>query len=603
MLKRIFVSVFISILFLLASLGLISYLRVQESIKKAFEERLATAEMVASHIDSLLENNLARLYDISLSGKIDFKDGDWKPELAALRDAYDYSIFTDGIFLLDRYGSVVQMYPYQDSGMVNLLNIPAVSKAISEMKPVISNVYTMEPTKKNVMFAIVPLKNKYGDVVGAAGGQINPANHRISQSITSAPLKKDIDIELVDVQGFVIASNNQGEGRAAAPRDHNKFFATHIMERKSFIGTCHRCHGDEKKPDKKTRDIIVLAPLFNAPWAVSIREPEESVLTLSSRLEKDFLFLAFIALATAFLLALGLSRRIVRPIQALIRAAQRIGKGNLTQPVEIQSKDEIGTLARSFEETRVQLAASLGSIQQYNADLEKRVYDRTEQLEAKQLAIKTLLKQVITSQEDERKRIARELHDESLQALSAILMDVGVCKLRPDLITATKVSAIYDNITQIINEMNHLVQNLRPTVLDDLGFEAAIVWILDRNFKDRGIKCHLNMRDLSERPFRSEFQITVFRIVQEMSTNIARHANAQNVFVHMKDSDQEFTMSMEDDGLGFDTESLIKDTLSRRGLGILGMKERAALLKGRLTICSAPEAGTMVLLRIPISEV
>ena len=236
-------------------------------------------------------------------------------------------------------------------------------------------------------------------------------------------------------------------------------------------------------------------------------------------------------------------------------------------------------------------------------DLEKRVYERTKQLEEKQFAIKTLLKQVITSQEDERKRIARELHDESLQALSAILMDVGVCKLRPDLITTTKVAGIYDNITHIINEMNHLVQNLRPTVLDDLGFEAAIVWILDRNFKDRGIKCRLNMRDLSERQFRPEFQITVFRIVQEMSTNIARHANAQNVFVHMKDSDQEFTMSMEDDGMGFDTVSVLKDSMSRRGLGILGMKERAALLKGQLTICSAPDAGTMVLLRIPISEV
>jgi signal transduction histidine kinase len=235
-------------------------------------------------------------------------------------------------------------------------------------------------------------------------------------------------------------------------------------------------------------------------------------------------------------------------------------------------------------------------------DLEKRVSERTKQLETKQHAIKTLLKQVITSQEDERKRIARELHDESLQALSAILMDVGVCKLRPDLITTTKIAAIYDNITHIINEMNHLVQNLRPTVLDDLGFEAAIVWILDRNFKDRGIKCYRNMQNLSERLSSPELQITVFRIVQEMSTNIARHANAQNVFVDMKDSGDEFTMSMEDDGVGFDTASVIKDSMSRRGLGILGMQERAALLKGRLTICSAPEAGTTVNLRIPLSE-
>lgn len=601
MLKRIFVSVFISISILLGSLGLISYQRVQESIKKSYEERLSTAKMVASNIDHVLENHLARLYDISLSGRIDFTDGNWDPERAALKEAYEYSIFTDGIFLLDRYGSVVQMYPYRDSGKINLLNIPAVSKAVSEMKPVISNVYTIEPSKKKVMFAIVPLKNRHGDIVGSAGGEINPDNRRFVQSIASAPLKKNIYVELVDDQGFVIVSNNKDH--ASTPTDHNKFFATHIAKKESYIGTCHHCHEDEKEPDKKTKDIIVLAPLINAPWAVSIKEPEESVLTPSAQLKKDFFFLAFISLATAFLLALGLSRRIVRPIQALIRAAQRIGKGNLSEPVEIQSKDEIGTLAQSFDETRVKLAASLERIQRYNVDLEGRVCERTKQLEAKQLAVKTLLKQVITSQEDERKRIARELHDESLQALSAILMDIGVCKLRPDLISATKIAEVYDNITWLINEMNHLIQNLRPTVLDDLGFKAAIVWILDRSLNDRGIKCHLNMRDLSERQFTPEFQITVFRIVQEMSTNIARHSNAQNVFVHMRESNQQFTMSIEDDGMGFDTLSVIQDTMSGRGLGILGMKERAALLKGRLTVCSAPEAGTLLLLMIPLNEV
>jgi len=601
MLKRIFVSVFISILVLLASLGLISYQRVQESIKKSYEERLSAAEMVASHIDHLLANNLARLFDISLAGKIDFEDGDWRPERSALRDAYEYSIFTDGIFLLDRYGSVVQMYPNRESGRINLRNIPAVSKAISEMKPMVSGLYTMEPTRKKVLFAIVPLKNRYGNFVGFAGGEINPANYLIAQSIVPAPPKKKIDIELVDIQGFIIASNNPD--RTSTPADHNKFFARHISGKKSYIGICHRCHEGENTFDKKTKDIIVLAPLVNAPWAVSMKESEESVLSPSARLKKDFLILAFTALATAFLLSLGLSRRIVRPVKMLIAAAHRIGKGNLSEPVEIPSKDEIGILARSFDETRVKLAASLESIQQSNIELERRVRERTRQLEDKQLSIKALLKQVIAGQEDERKRIARELHDESIQALSAVLMNIGVCKLHPELITPERVSAVYNDITRIINEMNHLIQNLRPTVLDDLGFEASIVWVLERNLKHKGIKCHLNMNDLTDRPFTPEFQITVFRMVQEASTNIARYSQAQNVFVHMKNNDQQFTMSMEDDGKGFDTALALKDTLSGRGLGILGMKERAALLKGHMTVCSAPEAGTMLLLRIPLNEV
>lgn len=601
MLKRIFISVFISIVVLLGSLSLISYQRIQESIKQSHKERLSAAETIAGNIDRALENHLTRLYDISLSGKIDFNDGNWEPEQSALKEAYEYSIFSDGVFLLDRYGSVVQLYPHRDSGRVNLMNVPAVSKAISETRPVISNVYTIEPIKKKVIFAIVPLRDRHGDIVGSAVGEINPDERRFVQSIATNRLMKQIKVELVDNQGYVIASNSNN--KVFNPTDHNSFYATHIAEKKSYIGTCHRCHEDRKSTDKKSKDIIVLAPLQNAPWAVSIREPEESVLVLSTQLKNDFLLLVFVSLASALMLAAGLSTRIVRPIKALTAAAERIGKGDLSVPVVIQSSDEIGILAQSLDETRNKLAVSLQNIQRNTEELEIRVKERTNQLEKKQLAISTLLKRVITSQEDERKRIARELHDESLQALSAILMDVGTCKLRPDLITTSKISEIYDNITKIITEMTNLTQNLRPTVLDDLGFMAAITWVLDHALTGKGIQYHLHIHKLSEQYLTPEFQITVFRIMQEMSTNIARHSDAENVFVHMMENDRQIMISVEDDGKGFDPHLLAQCTLDKRGLGILGMKERAALLKGSLTICSSPEAGTLLQLKIPLNGV
>ena len=191
MLKRIFVSAFISIIILLASLGLISYQRVQESITKSYEERLAAAEMIASHIDNLLTNHLTRLFDISLSGKIDFKDGDWKPERSALKDAYAYSIFTDGIFLTDLYGTVVQTYPSREGGRINLRQHSRREQGHLEMKPMISNVYTMEPIKEKSHVRHRPFKNRFGNVVGVAGGEINPANYLIAQSIVCTPKEKD----------------------------------------------------------------------------------------------------------------------------------------------------------------------------------------------------------------------------------------------------------------------------------------------------------------------------------------------------------------------------------------------------------------------------
>jgi len=137
--------------------------------------------------------------------------------------------------------------------------------------------------------------------------------------------------------------------------------------------------------------------------------------------------------------------------------------------------------------------------------------------------------------------------------------------------------------------------------LDDLGFEAAVVWLIDRNLKERGINCFMNLQELEEDKLRPELQITLFRIIQELTTNIARHAQAQNVLIHAKNDDKLFSMTIEDDGTGFDTETVFENTLTGRGLGILGMKERATQVNGTLRICSHPNQGTMVLCTVPIS--
>lgn len=226
---------------------------------------------------------------------------------------------------------------------------------------------------------------------------------------------------------------------------------------------------------------------------------------------------------------------------------------------------------------------------------------RTRQLEEKQLMNTTLLKKLTRSQEDERKRIGRELHDESLQTLSAILMNVEMCRQHPELITPDKVASIRDTVTSVINEINKVIQNLRPTVLDDLGFAAAIAWLVDRNLKDRNIECYLNMNDLDEDRLSPELQIALFRILQESISNIARHSGTSNVFVSIRTDVKMFSMTIEDDGIGFDPASVLADLESGRGLGILGMKERAAQINGELQICSTLDEGTIVQCKVPLT--
>jgi signal transduction histidine kinase len=156
-------------------------------------------------------------------------------------------------------------------------------------------------------------------------------------------------------------------------------------------------------------------------------------------------------------------------------------------------------------------------------------------------------------------------------------------------------------VTLVINEMTKVIQNLRPTVLDDLGFEAGVIWLIDRNLKERGINCVMNLEELEEDKLRPELQVTLFRIIQEVTTNIARHAQAKNVSILIKNDEKLFTMTIEDDGTGFDTETVFENTLTGRGLGILGMKERATQVNGVLKICSTPQNGTIVLCTVPLS--
>ncbi len=598
--KRIIISILLSVFIILISLGLVSYYDIQKTIERSYDDQLSEARIIAASIDHIVEENLTRLYDISLSDKIDLSDNNWAPEREALRTAYQYSIFSDGVFLLDRLGNVLLTYPPREGWAVNLIGVPPVSKVLTEMRPVISSVFTMEPSRRKVIFALVPLRSRSGDIVGTAGGLIDPTSYHFTQVLTAITTSKETKIELVDSYGVVIASNHPDSILTGI--DHNRFLSTLIAERKSTVAACHRCHENKgtSGANRRSADILAFAPLNLAPWGVSLRVPRERIYAPSSSLQHGFLLLGIIALVTSFILALGMSRSIVRPVLQLISATDRIARGNLAIPVAVESTEEIQTLSQHFDEMRTKLAASLESIRHQNVELEERVRERTRELEEKSLINERLLRKLITSQEDERKRIARELHDDSLQTLAAILMNIEMCRLHPELITSDKVGMIKDTVNRVISEMTKVIQNLRPTVLDDLGFESGLVWLIEKNLREKGVECFINMHYLDEDRLPPELQITLFRVFQETTANIARHAGAHNVFISVRTDERNFAMSIEDDGEGFDTGTVFENTMTGRGLGIMGMKERIAEVRGRLTICSQPGQGTMVLCTVPL---
>jgi len=598
--RRIVLAVTLGMSVILLSFGVISYYIINKSIEDSLNNKLALGRLVRNKIDDIIKNNINRLYDISLSGAIHLDDNDLNPERHALDTAYRYSMFTDGIFLLDRDGNTILQYPEKIKNMnLNLLSIAPVSRVVATGKPVVSNLYTSEVTKRKVLFMLVPLKDKNGDHVGIAGGEIDPTNPVFTEMIRIVDMKGAF-IDLVDSNGMIIASSNPQ--RAFTHCDKNEFFSSIIASKKERVATCHQCHDLEQR--KKTTNVVAVVPFDMAPWGISIQEPEEDIFAPSIQLKKAFALLAIIFLGTAFMLAVGISRGVVNPVKTLITGADRIAKGDLSMPVPVSGSDEIGSLGQSFETMRVKLAESLEDIRNHNLELENRVIERTREIRESRKKVESLLKRIISAQEEERRRIARELHDDTIQNLTAVLMNIDICKLYPEEITEEKIERIRRIILQSLEELKTTIHNLRPTILDDLGLEAAIKWLLETHLKERGLSYSSDLSGISNMVLHPVVQINIFKIVQETVMNIVRHANARNVVISAWINNKSFHTSIEDDGDGFDTGSLLLKGIyyekDGKGLGLLGMKERASLIDARLDVCSQPGSGTIVTLDVPM---
>ena len=600
--KRITLTIILGMSVILLSSGIVSYNIIQKSIEAAINKKLAFARLIRDNIDNVLKDNINRLYDISLSGSVDLNDNDMEPESNALNTAYRYSIFKDGIFLLDKGGNVILNYPEKIANInLNLLSVEPISRAIASGRPVVSNIYLTETAKKRVLFIIVPLKDKNGNRVGIVGGEIDPTNPVLTGMLKLTEAGPDSFIDILDSNGIVIASSIPVRTLTYCC-EHNKFFSTIISSRKEHVATCHQCHEATKR--EKSKNVAIFVPLEMAPWGISIQEPEKDVFAPSTQLKITFIALGIIFLGTAFILSTGITRSVVTPIKELIKATDRIAKGDMTKPVAVYSSDEFGILSQSFDTMRVKLNESLLNIRNYSLELENRVKERTKQIRDSQQRITMLLKKVISTQEDERKRIARELHDETVQYLSALLMKIELCKLQPDNISPQKIEEVWQIVLKTMDGLNIIIKDLRPPLLDDLGLESAIMWLVDAHFSPKGINCFCNITDAEYKRFSPEIEINLFRILQEAIVNISKHSTAQNVFIFLRIADNCIYMDLEDDGDGFDVEAMLHKstnfTKDLRGIGLLDMKERAALIGGKLQICSSPGSGTRISLNIPI---
>jgi methyl-accepting chemotaxis protein len=311
----------------------------------------------------------------------------------------------------------------------------------------------------------------------------------------------------------------------------------------------------------------------HAPLAVAgldwtlVAEIEAEEALAPVRALRERIFLLGLPIAAGFLLAAAwLARSVTRPIQALTAGLDRLGNRDFSAALVPESRDEIGQLTSSFNRIAAELARTTVS---------------KEELER-------LAGELLTAQEDERRRIARELHDGVTQQLAALAIEAGQLAKLPQDDSLQGLARIREQAARLSDDVHRLSRNLHPALLEDLGLAAAIEQECRGFFERGGPPVDFEQKgEFDDLP--KEARIVLYRITQEALRNIEKHGSAQNVGVLLERSEH-VHLRVSDDGRGFDSNS----PEWRRGLGLTSMEERVRPLGGRLEVKSRLGEGTEV---------
>jgi len=566
---------------------------VNQATETMLQDRMTTAHIVADYLDEIIQIALTELKHTVWMIESNEGTDNIQYSVEMIEETYRrLSIDTRSIYFLDENGQIIWSKPESPelSGR-NISFYPSVSKSIMERKTSISNLVSDPLGNTPVVLLTSPVEGSRQRSKGVIIVAIDLTKSRIGGFVKPIKLGETGYVEIVDQNGIVVARTDPGPQLAPFERsDHSGRFAALIAAGEPTRGLCHTCHEPVQKVER--RDLLAFAPLIEANWGVVIRQSEEEALAPIRELRQNLILYSVVLIVITLLFVFITTRDVVGRISLLTKAARKIAEGDFVSPVTMSKKDEVGILAQSLEDMRTKLRTSYGELERLNNEVQRKDKMRGE-----------LLQDMFSIQEEERKRISRELHDETSQVLASLdaSLEAAVGMLPDGTNEAKAILRKAQSLAiNILDDVQKLIYELRPALLDDLGLVATIRWLSENNLEAAGITVNLKTSG-RQRRLPPQIETTLFRVIQETISNITKHSRAKKVNINLHFRKHFIKVNIMDDGIGFDVDEAISSKDRPRGLGLLGMKERIQLTEGALSI-RASHSGTEINIKIPLNE-
>jgi len=541
----------------------------------ALDERRVLARAVARNLDSAIGDLFHNLRGLAEDGGVDGK------AVERLRAWRFHHLFRDAVYVLDARAQVVLAQPPG----VEPLAAPPRHESVTPLS---------YKSRDRLPFVAVVQPFQVGREHFSLVAEMHLRGSLVSAMLRDLAAGTDLRLLVVDARGAILAAaDERGLLRTIPPADE---VGRRILAHRPFVDprtACWTCAGGGEDRDHFT----LMVPLELAPWGVVLQQPRDQVFAALYAARATLLGTLALLAGFGVFLSWVLTRTVVSPLRELSDQAAGLRAGDLERPIAVAGDQELHVLARTLDEARQKLRGSLEELRRLNENLELEVAERTAEI-AKLLATtldqdaqrRVLVRRLLEAGEEERKRIARELHDEISQLLAIVQISLDEVPAAAVGDALAKAKAL---LLRTQEELHRLIYDLRPSLLDDLGLAAAVKWYAENYLEPRGLAAHLEIEeDLAPAP---EVEITAFRIYQEIVTNILRHARAENVSVELYAAGGKLVLAVEDDGVGFAAGT------TQGGVGIVGMRERAEIVGGTLKIDSGePGMGTQVIVELPL---